>query len=146
MIRDEAKRRARAEGGKLGGNPNLKPTGKVTSKVNLPPNLPPTPSVFSLQSSSSEERKKSLGSPEFENVWELWKHHRIEQQKPLGTIEEEQQRYVLQRFTADEAIEIVRYSITSGARNLITNGDHRTKPSRNPAKPAKHLVTIGGEF
>jgi hypothetical protein len=48
MIRDEEIRKARADGGKLGGNPELK--GK--NKVNLPPNLQPTPSSSSSSSSS----------------------------------------------------------------------------------------------
>ncbi len=61
MVRDEEIRSARAEGGKLGGNPALKGMAKeaakdkpkVVEKVNLPPNLPPTPSSSSSSSSST---------------------------------------------------------------------------------------------
>lgn len=59
MVRDEALRKVRAEGGKLGGNPALKDSRKVTNKVNHTPNLQPTPSVFSLQSSASETSKST---------------------------------------------------------------------------------------
>jgi len=48
MIRDEEVRKARADGGKMGGNPNLKPE----NKVNLNANLKPTPSSSSSSSSS----------------------------------------------------------------------------------------------
>ena len=48
MIRDEALRNIRAEGGKLGGNPNL----KVNHKVNLEDKQKPTPSSSSSSSSS----------------------------------------------------------------------------------------------
>jgi hypothetical protein len=49
MIRDEQVRSARAAGGKLGGNPNLK---KAAPKDNLQPNHRPTPSSSSSSSSS----------------------------------------------------------------------------------------------
>jgi hypothetical protein len=53
MIRDERVRAARAAGGKLGGNPNLKKSAKKGEpKDNLPPNHPPTPSSSSSSSSS----------------------------------------------------------------------------------------------
>ena len=63
MIRDESIRLARASGGKLGGNPNLKVNHKVTSKVNLPPNLPPTPSSSSSSSSSLDKKQSKEGEP-----------------------------------------------------------------------------------
>lgn len=61
MVRDEQVRRARAAGGKFGGNPNLQGapsqrsevTQKVGNKVNHPPNLRPTPSSSSSSSASS---------------------------------------------------------------------------------------------
>ncbi len=49
MIRDENLRNARAEGGKLGGNPAL----KVKDKVNLKVNQKPTPSSSSSTSSTT---------------------------------------------------------------------------------------------
>lgn len=53
MVRDEALRKVRAAGGKLGGNPALKDKAKVDNKVNLPAKLAPTPSSSVLQSSAS---------------------------------------------------------------------------------------------
>lgn len=78
MVRDERVRSARAEGGKLGGNPALLGTAKVIGevgdkvddKVNLPPNLQPTPSSSSSSSSSkaragngSKPAKRERGTP-----------------------------------------------------------------------------------
>lgn len=59
MVRDEAVRKARAEGGKLGGNPALKDNHKVPDKVNHHANLEPTPSS---SSSSSSSEPKGVGS------------------------------------------------------------------------------------
>lgn len=66
MVRDESVRKARAEGGKLGGNPALKDNHKVGEKVNHPPNLQPTPSSSVLQSSSSEQQNPTAlsGKPD----------------------------------------------------------------------------------
>jgi hypothetical protein len=58
MVRDEEIRKARAEGGKLGGNPALKDNPKVGNKVNHTPNLKPTPST-----SSSSSRSKEAAAP-----------------------------------------------------------------------------------
>jgi hypothetical protein len=70
MIRDEEIRKARAEGGSKGGNPNL--TGK--NKVNLKDNLKPTPSSSSTSSSSSSNKKKYDydNYPEFIEFWNLY--------------------------------------------------------------------------
>lgn len=75
MIRDEQVRSARAAGGKLGGNPNLKPRGKD----NLPPNLAPTPSSSSSSSSSKSKPKPSSSSGDdgatekpFDRFWNAW--------------------------------------------------------------------------
>lgn len=62
MLRDEHIRRARAEGGKAGGNPALlKDKLEVNHTDNLQSNLPPTPS--SSSSSSGEEKSLPLGYP-----------------------------------------------------------------------------------
>lgn len=60
MVRDEALRKVRAEGGKLGGNPALMDNHKVEDKVNHDANLQPTPS--SSTSSSSSKDQKHVGS------------------------------------------------------------------------------------
>jgi len=53
MIRDENLRQIRANGGKLGGNPNLKPKDKVNHEVNQKDKQKPTPSSSSSSSSST---------------------------------------------------------------------------------------------
>ena len=63
MVRDEEVRKARAEGGKLGGNPALMDNHKVEDKVNHDANLPPTPSTSS-SSSVSKESKALSGKPD----------------------------------------------------------------------------------
>jgi len=67
MIRDEEVRAARASGGILGGNPNLK-------KVNLPPNLKPTPSssYSSTSSSSKVSKAKNLNYDDYPDFLEFW--------------------------------------------------------------------------
>lgn len=68
MIRDEEVRAARASGGILGGNPNLK-------KVNLNANLNPTPSSSSSISSSSSKKKatkKELSYDDYPEFLEFW--------------------------------------------------------------------------
>jgi hypothetical protein len=64
MIRDEIIREARAAGGKLGGNPNLKDAEKVNHSTNLPSatevnqNLTPSSSSSSSSSSSTSKTKQ----------------------------------------------------------------------------------------
>jgi len=53
MIRDENLRQIRANGGKLGGNPNLKPKDKVNLEDNQKDKQKPTPSSSSSSSSST---------------------------------------------------------------------------------------------
>ncbi len=110
--------------------------------------LPPTPSSSSSSSSSTSRQKEKeirLRSDEdFRSVWDLWKRHRVEKQKPLGEFEEEQQLYELEKFEIDEAKEIVRYSIGAGARNLITNGDHRRKLKSGSVATKKNLIVYRG--
>jgi hypothetical protein len=133
MVKDEAIRRARASGGKLGGNPAL--TGKlapnhsdtskdgseVETKVILPANLPPTPS-----SSSSSSSSNSLS-----HWWELWKAHlRQKHNYDLGEIEAMTNQYELNRHSEDEQVAIIRFSIQKGAKNLILNGDHKPRPPK----------------
>lgn len=55
MIRDEELRQKRAEGGKLGGNPNLKGGQKVNLKVEQEVKQIPTPSSSSSSSSSIKD-------------------------------------------------------------------------------------------
>lgn len=62
MINDEKTRKARAEGGKKGGNPRLtlKDNQEVEGKVNLQANLPPTPSSSSSSSISPTPLNSTL--------------------------------------------------------------------------------------
>jgi hypothetical protein len=73
MIRDEELRQKRAEGGKLGGNPNL----KVNHKVIQEDKQKQTPSSSSSSSSSPSKNKDSATSvacPDYvsQQVWEDW--------------------------------------------------------------------------
>jgi len=68
-----------------------------------------------------------LGDTNFSEMWKRWKAHRLQKMKPLNSIEEETQLMKLARFGAEEATEIVEYTIGRGALNLIDNGDHKNK-------------------
>ena len=73
MVRDESLRNKRAEGGKLGGNPNLKVNLKVIPKVEEKVKQIPTPS--SSSSSSSSNSIKALRLPtnfEMPVEWKQW--------------------------------------------------------------------------
>lgn len=73
MVRDESLRNKRAEGGKLGGNPNLKVNLKVIPKVEKKVKQIPTPS--SSSSSSSSNSIKALRLPtnfEMPVEWKQW--------------------------------------------------------------------------
>jgi hypothetical protein len=74
---------------------------------------------------------------DFKAIWNRWKAHRQQKQKPLASIEEQSQLYDLGRFGVDEAIEIVRYTLNRGALNLITNGDHKQKQTSTAKTFAK---------
>lgn len=69
--------------------------------------------------------KNKFGSPSFGAAWEQWRRHRLSVNKPLGDVEAERQLCQLNRFTAEEAQEVIEFSILCGARNLIMNGDHK---------------------
>lgn len=74
MIRDESIRNARAQGGKLGGNPAL-----VGGKVNHEVKQNPTPSSSSSSSSSKEEKKATIVAPPVgvsDSVWQDFVKHR----------------------------------------------------------------------
>lgn len=75
MIRDEELRRKRAEGGKLGGNPNLKDKTKVNLKVEQEVKQITTPSSSSSSSSSIKKEKATVVAcpPQVqEQVWQDW--------------------------------------------------------------------------
>lgn len=69
--------------------------------------------------------RDKFGSPSFGVAWEQWRRHRLSINKPLGDVETERQLAELNRFAADEAQEVIEFSILCGARNLIMNGDHK---------------------
>jgi hypothetical protein len=74
MIRDENLRQIRANGGKLGGNPNLKPKNKVNHEDNHEDKQKTTPSSSSSSSSSTSLKNTAtvVASPEgvSQEVWE----------------------------------------------------------------------------
>ena len=82
MVRDESLRNKRAEGGKLGGNPNLKVNLKVISMVEKEVKQKLTPSSSSSSSSSSPsssstsstQKKNTVAPPNgvTDSVWQDW--------------------------------------------------------------------------
>lgn len=75
MIRDEELRQKRAEGGKLGGNPNLKDKVKVNLKVEQEVKQITTPSSSSSSASSIKKEKATVVAcpPDVsEQVWQDW--------------------------------------------------------------------------
>jgi hypothetical protein len=73
MVRDEQLRNKRAEGGKLGGNPNLKVNLKVIPKVENEVKQKPTPSSSSSSSSSNSIKASRLPSDfQFPQEWKQW--------------------------------------------------------------------------
>jgi hypothetical protein len=85
------------------------------------------PSEVREDEASLGEPEPKTHSPEFKQVWNLWKKHLRENHKPLAPAAEEVQLMNLGRcFTTDEdRIAAVLFSIERQARNLITNGDHK---------------------
>jgi hypothetical protein len=72
MIRDENLRQIRANGGKLGGNPNLKPKDKVNLEDNQKDKQKTTPSSSSSSSTSLKNTATSVATPDgvSSEVWE----------------------------------------------------------------------------
>lgn len=70
MIRDEELRQKRAEGGKLGGNPNL----KVNHEVKIEDKQKSTPSSSSTSSPSKKKIATSVACPDSvsQQVWDDW--------------------------------------------------------------------------
>jgi hypothetical protein len=84
MIRDEELRQKRAEGGKLGGNPNL----KVNHEVKSEDKQKPTPSSSSSSTSSPSKKKDSATSvacpPDVsQQVWDDWVTLRKTKKAPI---------------------------------------------------------------
>jgi hypothetical protein len=134
-LADVSKERSKA--GSKGGSKtqaNLKQEGKQNRGVTV------SDSVTDTELNKEKKEVELLKQRSFVEAWELWKRHRIEKMKPLGSVEEEQQLYQLARFDADEAAEIVRFSIGVGALNLITNGDHKKPQSSRQPKGAKNYI------
>jgi DNA-binding Lrp family transcriptional regulator len=174
MVRDEELRDARRIGGykgakhgtkgsdfgSLGGRPTSQekppsyPPLKPPSPTRNKPPLNPPPSSSSSSSSSSSitlshsHARAGFESVGFATVWDRWRKHLREQQKPLTDTTEESQVMALSQVAENEvdAIAIVEFSITKQAKNLILSGDHRpqslpdritTTPSRYTKQPPK---------
>ena len=73
MVRDECLRNKRAEGGKLGGNPNLKVNLKVIPMVEKEVKQKPTPSSSSSSSSSNSIKASRLPTDfQIPVDWKQW--------------------------------------------------------------------------
>ncbi len=129
---------------KKGGNPALLGSQKVRAKDNLRDNLEPTPSssssfhlLLQLTLTNTSGRifwKTHLFQSRFRGcLGSVGKAFARARQTANGT-SSEAQLFKLADFDVEEAIEMVRYSIAQGAKNLITNGDHnRTESVRGHA-------------
>jgi hypothetical protein len=93
------------------------------------------------------ERKTPLSlskhccSEDFRKAWSLWLRKQQNNRKgiPVDDATEESQLFQLQRFSTEEAIEVVRFSASkTNCVNLIVNGDHKNKPTQ--AKPVKQTL------
>lgn len=120
--------KARSKAGSKGGSkPQAK--AKQNEKQNRGVSVSVSDSVSDITLSHSPEWPECLQTQEFTDIWATWIRHRIQKQKPIGSIEQEQQLFELSRYP-EQAVEMVRYSISRGSLNLITNGDHKQKPKQ----------------
>lgn len=83
----------------------------------------------SLSHTAEIAKNSHIENPQFQAVWDQWGRHLLELGKSLTATTSESQLYRLADFPVDEAIAIVEFSISRGARNLITTGDHRGPPT-----------------
>ena len=144
MIRDEAIRKARADGGFKGGNPCLMEKNKVNLEDNLTPNLRLTSS--SSSSSSSSVRKKTpltpqgeLPRPDFgdeslQSAWDSFIEYRRQTKKPLTKIAAQKTIAVL-RKSFDEGYcptEMINKTIAAGWQGVFAAkpGDVKTQQSK----------------
>ncbi len=133
-LADVSKERSKA--GSKGGSKTqakLKQTSKQNRGV--------TDSDSDSDSDTSNTLSRHCFSNEFWKAWHLWlaKQQNERDGKPVDAATVESQLYSLERFTTEEAIEIVQYSTSrTNCKNLITNGDHRQQERIQKAK--KNLI------
>lgn len=77
-------------------------------------------------------------SEEFQSVWLSWLSHAASTRGPVSDDSEQQQLYDLARFSVEEAITVVRFSLSKGARNLITNGDHKQQATSSSGQRGRN--------
>ena len=93
-------------------------------------------------------RSQHLESQDFVSVWDAWKNKQaVNTGVMMDSMTEDAQLYQLAGFATEEAIAIVRYSVSrTNCRNLIVNGDHKAKPPRvNSHGQPKRMRIIGAE-
>jgi hypothetical protein len=78
-------------------------------------------------SNPSRELSSHWPSSEFRSVWFAWLSHVAAKDSPVTSSAEEIMLYELARFSTEEAIAVVRFSVLKQAKNLILNGDHKPK-------------------
>lgn len=102
------------------GSEEISPTPNLTKPNVTKPNQT-RESAHTLANSRSEQ---------FNQTWSRWKSHRNENFQPLTPTSEEVALMELARcYPGDEGQQIaaIEFSILRGAKNLILNGDHRTR-------------------
>jgi hypothetical protein len=70
-----------------------------------------------------------LDNAEFRELWAVWERHLSEQFKPLTPSTAQVQLMDLERFGPEEAKQVILFSISKQAKNLLTNGDHKPRQS-----------------
>lgn len=83
----------------------------------------------SLSGGLAKEKETSplLEDELFKETWKRWESHRLSVGKRIGPVEAESQLMELARHGVEQAVSMIDFSIRCGAKNLITNGDHKGK-------------------
>lgn len=111
MIRDEEIRKARAEGGILGGNPKLIGENKVRDKVNLQPNLQPTPSSSSSSSSSTTILNTNTMSTKPDLVGEVFEYWQTKREHPKSRLDKKRSTAIKARLQEGYTVERIKDAI-----------------------------------
>ena len=164
MIRDENLRQIRANGGKLGGNPNLKPKDKVNLEDNQKDKQKTTPSSSSSSSTSLKNTATSVATPDgvSSEVWDQFvKQRRAKKAQITGLVmagiqrEADKAGYTLEKaltevvvrnwtsFKADWVLEKQTATQKAAANmNLLTRGMSGPKPAPFWAKPDNQTLEM----
>lgn len=110
--------------------------GSESTEGSCPPGSAPPESPQIQPGERDGPKSAHFTSPEFKAAWKAWVAlQTVEHNRAMHAVTQEAQLYALAGFETPEATEIVRFSTSKLAKNLIVNGDHKPKQSR--ASPSK---------